>query len=255
MPSPPLFAAKNGPSGLRTEMTLSNQSRLHRGGAMKPSIPVIAIDGPSASGKGTVAQAVAKALGFHFLDSGSLYRLVALAALNSGAPWSDEKVLADLASKLDVKFRDGLILMNNQDVTESIRSEACGEGASRVGAVPGVRDALLQRQRAFRQAPGLVADGRDMGTVVFADAPLKIYLTASVETRAERRHKQLKQKGIAATLPLLLRDLQERDLRDMSRAAAPLKPSPDAHLLDTTAMSAEAATEQVLTWYRGLRKK
>ena len=144
--------------------------------------------------------------------------------------------------------------MESQEVTDSIRSEACGEGASRVGAVAGVREALLRRQRAFRHAPGLVADGRDMGTVVFTDAVLKIYLTASVEARAERRHKQLKQKGIAATLPLLLKDLQERDQRDMSRAAAPLKPSPDAHLLDTTALSAEAATEQVLAWYRGLRK-
>ena len=221
---------------------------------MSATIPVIAIDGPSASGKGTVAQAVAKALGFHFLDSGALYRLVALVALDAAVAWSDEDALAMLASKLDVVFDNGRIITNNHDVTDSIRSEACGEGASRVGAVAGVREALLLRQRAFRQAPGLVADGRDMGTVVFADAKLKIYLTASVEARAERRHKQLKQKGITATLPVLLKDLQERDQRDMSRAAAPLKPSPDAHLLDTTAMSAEAATEQVLAWYRGLRK-
>ena len=218
------------------------------------TIPVIAIDGPSASGKGTVAQAVAKALGFHFLDSGALYRLVALAALDAAVPWGDEGTLAKLAGELNVVFQDGRIIMESQDVTESIRSEACGEGASRVGAVAGVREALLRRQRAFRHAPGLVADGRDMGTVVFTDAVLKIYLTASVEARAERRHKQLKQKGIAATLPILLKDLQERDQRDMSRAAAPLKPSPDAHLLDTTALSAEAATEQVLAWYRGLRK-
>ena len=218
------------------------------------TIPVIAIDGPSASGKGTVAQAVAKALGFQFLDSGALYRLVALAALDAAVPWGDEGTLAKLAGELNVVFQDGRIIMESQDVTDSIRSEACGEGASRVGAVAGVRVALLRRQRAFRLAPGLVADGRDMGTVVFTDAVLKIYLTASVEARAERRHKQLKQKGIAATLPLLLKDLQERDQRDMSRAAAPLKPSPDAHLLDTTALSAEAATEQVLAWYRGLRK-
>ena len=224
------------------------------GSHVSATIPVIAIDGPSASGKGTVAQAVAKALGFHFLDSGALYRLVALAALNAAVSWDSEDTLAKLAGELNVVFQGGRIIMENQDVTDSIRSEACGEGASRVGAVAGVRAALLRRQRAFRHAPGLVADGRDMGTVVFTDAALKIYLTASVEARAERRHKQLKQKGIAATLPVLLKDLQERDQRDMSRAAAPLKPSPDAHLLDTTALSAEAATEQVLAWYRGLRK-
>ena len=215
--------------------------------------PVIAIDGPSASGKGTVAQAVAKALGFHFLDSGALYRLVALAALKEKVDWGDQAGLEKLARTLDASFENGIIYMNKQDVTDSIRSEACSDGSSRVAAVAAVREALLQRQRAFRQSPGLVADGRDMGTVVFPDAELKIYLTAGVEARAERRHKQLKQKGIAATLPVLLKDLRERDERDMSRSAAPLKPSPEAHTLDTTALTAEAATVQVLAWYRGLR--
>jgi cytidylate kinase len=217
-------------------------------------VPVIAIDGPSASGKGTVAKAVARALDFHFLDSGALYRLVALAALNAGVPWSDESGLAGLALGLQASFRDEDIVLNDQIVTEGIRSEVCGEGASMVGAIGGVRAALLERQRAFRQPPGLVADGRDMGTVVFPAADLKIYLTASVEVRAERRYKQLKQKGIAATLPVLLKDLRERDERDMSRSTAPLKPSPEAHILDTTALTAEAATDQVLAWYRGLRK-
>ncbi|MBM3346457.1 MAG: (d)CMP kinase [Betaproteobacteria bacterium] len=216
-------------------------------------IPVIAIDGPSASGKGTVAKAVARALGFHLLDSGALYRLVALAALNAELPWNDEPGLARLALGLQAGFRGDDIMLENQIVTENIRSEACSEGASIVGAVGGVRRALLRRQRAFRQIPGLVADGRDMGTVVFPDADLKIYLTASVEVRAERRYKQLKQKGIAATLTALLKDLRERDERDMLRSAAPLKPSPEAHILDTTALTAEAAADRVLAVYRGLR--
>ena len=214
-------------------------------------IPVIAVDGPSASGKGTVAQAVARALGFHFLDSGSLYRLVALSAMRRGISWSDEEGLGKIASNLEVEFRGAEIFLEKQDVTEDIRSEECSFGASKVGGVPGVRRALLHRQRAFRRAPGLVADGRDMGTVVFPEASLKVFLTASPEARAERRHKQLIQKGITVNISALLKDLQERDKRDMARSDSPLKPSPDAHFLDTTALTAKAATDQVLAWFRG----
>ena len=219
------------------------------------TIPVIAIDGPSASGKGTVAQAVAKALGFHFLDSGALYRLVALAALDAAVPWGDEGTLAKLAGELNVVFQDGRIIMESQDVTDSIRSEACGEGASRVGAVAGVREALLRRQRAFRHAPGLVADGRDMGTVVFTDAVLKIYLTASVEARAERRHKQLKQKGIPANIDVLLSELRERDARDASRSVAPLAQTADARLLDSTSLGIQEVAQLILEWYRNVATK
>jgi cytidylate kinase len=218
------------------------------------AIPVIAIDGPSASGKGTVAREVARALNFHLLDSGSLYRLVALAALKSGIAWDNAKALEDLAIRLNARFAGDDIIMDNHIVTEEIRSEACSQGASRVAAVPEVRQALLLRQRAFKQSPGLVADGRDMGTVVFPEAGLKVFLTAGVEARAERRHKQLKQKGIAAIFAVLLEDLRARDERDMSRSAAPLKPSPDAFLLDTTDMTAAAATEQVLAWYRASKQ-
>lgn len=216
-------------------------------------IPVIAVDGPSASGKGTVAQAVAQALGFHFLDSGSLYRLVALAAMRRGISWSDEEGLGRIASNLEVEFKGGTIFLEKQEVTEDIRSEDCSFGASKVGAVPAVRRALLERQRAFRRAPGLVADGRDMGTVVFPEACLKVFLTASPEARAERRHKQLIQKGITVNISALLKDLQERDKRDMARSDSPLKPSPDAHFLDTTALTAKAATDQVLAWFRGAK--
>ena len=214
--------------------------------------PVIAIDGPSGSGKGTVAQAVAEVLHFHYLDSGALYRLVALAADRRGIPLNEENRLAELASSLDVKFVSSDIILSKEKVTDDIRSEACGRGASLVGALALVRQALLRRQQEFRQAPGLVADGRDMATVVFPDARLKIYLTATAKARAERRHKQLKQKGITANITVLLQDLQDRDARDESRSVAPLKQSPDARLLDTTAMSIADAVKQVLEWYRGL---
>jgi cytidylate kinase len=213
------------------------------------NIPVIAIDGPSASGKGTVAERVARALGFHYLDSGALYRLVALAALRADVPWSDEAAVAGLAAGLDARFESGNIYLSNQDVTEDIRSELCGRGASQVAVLPAVRKALLERQRAYAQAPGLVADGRDMGSVVFPSAALKVFLTAALETRADRRHKQLKQKGITANIDALLKDLRERDERDSSRSVAPLKRSPDAHWLDTSALSAEQAAERVLQWY------
>jgi cytidylate kinase len=212
--------------------------------------PVIAIDGPSASGKGTVAQAVACALGFHYLDSGALYRLVALDALNRGVDLADDAALTGVAAGLDASFRDGEVFLGAQRATEAIRTEACSTAASRVAAVPGVRAALLDRQHAFRKPPGLVADGRDMGSVVFPDATLKVFLTASLETRAERRHKQLKDKGIAANIRTLLLDLAERDERDAARALAPLKPAPGARILDTTGLTVEQAAAAVLAWYR-----
>ncbi|MET0681131.1 MAG: (d)CMP kinase [Burkholderiales bacterium] len=215
-------------------------------------IPVIAIDGPSASGKGTVAQALARALGFHYLDSGALYRRVALAAINGGADLGDEAALTSLAAGLDARFAGGEILLEGQRAAEAIRTEACGVASSRVAAVPGVRAALLDRQRAFREPPGLVADGRDMGSVVFPDARLKVFLTASPETRAERRYKQLKDKGIAANIATLLLDLAERDARDAARAIAPLKPAPDARILDTTGLAQDAVADTVLAWYREL---
>jgi cytidylate kinase len=217
---------------------------------MPAAIPVIAIDGPSASGKGTVAYQVARDLGFHYLDSGALYRLVALAALSRGIAPEDETRLAEAAEGMQARFDGGEVWLDGEPATDAIRSEECSALASRVAALPGVRDALLERQRRFRQAPGLVAEGRDMASVVFPDAGLKIFLTATPESRAERRYKQLKHKGITATLSDLLQDLRERDARDAARSAAPLKRSPDARLLDTTAMSAEQAAARIVDWYR-----
>ena len=215
-----------------------------------PRSPVIAIDGPSASGKGTVAERVARVLGFHFLDSGALYRLTALAAMKSGVALDDEAGVARLAAALPAGFHDGAIWLANEDVTDAIRAEAVGAGASKVAALPAVRAALLDRQHAYRQAPGLVADGRDMGTVVFPDAQVKVFLTASAEARAERRYKQLIEKGNSASLPALVADMQARDARDTARAVAPLKPAPDALLLDTTHLGIEAAVQAVLDHYR-----
>jgi len=212
-------------------------------------IPVITLDGPSASGKGTVAERVAAALGFHFLDSGALYRLTALSAMKQGVALDDEVRVAELAAVLPATFHDGAVWLAGEDVTDSIRAEAVGEGASKVAALPTVRAALLDRQRAYRQAPGLVADGRDMGTVVFADAATKVFLTASAEARAERRYKQLIGKGNSASLPALVADMQARDARDTARAVAPLKPAPDALLLDTTEMDVESAVQAVLAHY------
>jgi len=212
-------------------------------------IPVIAIDGPTASGKGTVAQRVAARLGFHYLDSGALYRLVAFGALQQRVALDDGPALARLAASLDVRFNGENILLNQEDVTDSIRSEAVSDGASRVAALPAVRQALLERQRAFRQPPGLVADGRDMGSVVFPDAMLKIYLTADADERARRRHKQLIEKGMDANITTLLQDIRHRDARDSARAVAPLQKSDDASLLDTTKLSIETAVEQVLARY------
>jgi cytidylate kinase len=217
---------------------------------MTAPVSVIAIDGPSASGKGTVAQIVARALGYRYLDSGALYRLVALAATRSGVDLGDEEGLAVLATGLGVRFDAGEIWLDGRRVTEEIRTEAASLASSRVAAVPAVRAALLARQRAFRQPPGLVADGRDMGSVVFPDARLKVFLTATLEARADRRYKQLNDKGIPASIQTLLLDLRERDARDAARAVAPLRAAPDARLLDTTGMTAEEAARTVLSWAR-----
>jgi cytidylate kinase len=213
-------------------------------------IPVIAIDGPSASGKGTVAQKVAQALGFHYLDSGALYRIVALAAQKAGIPWQDEAALATLAQALDIRFEHGEIIVDGERVGDAVRSEEMSRGASEVAVHPKVRQALLEVQRAFRKAPGLVADGRDMGSVVFPDACTKIFLTASAQVRAERRYKQLMEKGIHANLTQILADIEARDARDMQRSTAPLKQSSDAFLLDTSNMTIAQAVESVLAQYR-----
>jgi cytidylate kinase len=210
--------------------------------------PVIAIDGPSASGKGTIAKRVAEALGFNYLESGALYRLVALIALRRGL--KDERALAEEADHMDVVFSGDEILLEDQDVSTHIRHETVGNRASEVARMPAVRTALLQRQRMFRQAPGLVADGRDMATVVFPDAALKIFLTASPEVRAERRYKQLIEKGISANLRALSRDLAERDARDANRPVAPLVPAPDSQVLDSSALSIDAVVERILQLYR-----
>ena len=211
---------------------------------------VIAIDGPAASGKGTIAAGVARELGFRYLDSGSLYRLVALKALRAGIPVTDEAALAVAASDLDFAFDNGGVQLGGEDATEGIRSEAVSAAASQVAVHPAVRRALLSRQRAFRQAPGLVADGRDMGTVVFPDAAIKVFVTASAEERAKRRYKQLIAKGISITMGGLLRDIRERDARDAGRVAAPLKPADDAVILDTTDLTIDAAIGAVLDLYR-----
>ncbi|WP_018410055.1 (d)CMP kinase [Methyloversatilis thermotolerans] len=211
-----------------------------------PGVPVIAIDGPSASGKGTVASRVAAELGFHLLDSGALYRLTAVAALRAGVGFDDENALAPVAAGLDVRFAGGETWLAGENVSEAMRSELASVGASKVAVHGAVRAALLERQRAFREAPGLVADGRDMGSVVFPDAALKVFLTASVDIRAERRYKQLIEKGLSANLESLSQDLRERDERDRSRAHAPLVQLPDAILLDTSSMSADAAVRFVL---------
>ena len=215
--------------------------------------PVIAIDGPAASGKGTVAQGVAQALSYHYLDSGSLYRLVAFQALSSGIPVVSEDELARIAEELDAVFDGERIEIGGVDVTLGIRTPEVTAGASSIAVLPAVRRALLVRQRAFRRAPGLVADGRDMGTVVFPDAALKVYLTAAAEERARRRYKQLIEKGNSVTIDSLLRDIRERDARDTSRAAAPLQPADDAIVLDTTGMSIEQSIAFVLEQYRSRR--
>ncbi len=216
--------------------------------------PVIAIDGPTASGKGTVAMQVANRLGFHYLDSGALYRLVALASQQKGISPSDSRALGNLTLSMQIEFQNGLIFLGKMDVTELIRDESIGVRASQIAVYPEVRDALLALQRGFRRDPGLVADGRDMASRIFTDAVLKVFLTASVEARAERRYKQLIAKGISARMDVLLQDLQERDARDIQRATAPLKQVEGAHLLDTSNLSIDQAVEQVLSWYQDVNR-
>lgn len=213
------------------------------------NVPVITIDGPTASGKGTVASRIADRLGFHLLDSGALYRLTALQALRGALPLSDEAGIARLAQQLPARFRDDVIYLADEDVSHAIRAEEVGNMASKIAALPGVRQALFDLQLGFRQAPGLVADGRDMGTVIFPTAKLKVFLTASAEARAQRRYKQLIDKGFSANMNDLLADLRARDERDTGRAVAPLVAAADAHILDTSAMGVDQAVEQVLTWY------
>jgi cytidylate kinase len=219
-------------------------------------VPVMTIDGPSGSGKGTVSRAAARGLGWALLDSGALYRLVALAGRKAGVDLDDGPGLARLAERLDLEFGsdprgEEVVRLDGEQVTGAIRTEQAGNDASRVAALPVVRAALLERQRRFAVPPGLVADGRDMGTVVFPRAEVKIFLTASLEERALRRHKQLKEKGVAATLAALSLEIAERDRRDMNRAISPLVASADASLLDTTGMSVEAVVERVLGLARG----
>ena len=212
--------------------------------------PVIAIDGPSASGKGTVAERVAAALGFRYLDSGALYRLATLQALRRQVPLDDPEALAAATRELEISFRDGKLWLCDEDVTQAVRTEAVSAATSRVAASPQVRSALLERQRLFRQAPGLVADGRDMGSVVFPDATLKVFLTADVGVRAQRRHKQLMEKGMYAKMSDVVEELRQRDARDSARPVAPLRHYPDALFLDTTGLTIDQAVEQVLAWYR-----
>ena len=217
---------------------------------MTSAAPVIAIDGPSASGKGTVAQAVASELGFHYLDSGALYRIVGLAVMRAGGDLNDESQVLSILLKTNIKFEGSQVLLNGADVAEAIRAEPVSAAASQVGAHAGVRAALLQRQRDFRQPPGLVADGRDMGSVVFPDSVLKIYLTASAEARAERRYKQLIGKGFDANIAALLQEIMLRDQRDSERSAAPLLKCADAIEVDTTQLSVAQSIARVMALYR-----
>jgi cytidylate kinase len=216
--------------------------------------PVIAIDGPSASGKGTVAQLVAKELSFHYLDSGALYRIVALAGKQAGISWQDEAALAATAATLDIRFEDGEIFLNDELISDAVRSEEMSRGASEVAVHPMVRHALFEVQRAFCKTPGLVADGRDMGSVVFPEAETKVFLTASAQVRAERRYKQLISKGNHANLAQILTDIEARDARDMQRSAAPLRQCDDASLLDTSNLTIAQAVNTVLEQYSKTHK-
>lgn len=216
------------------------------------TVPVIAIDGPAASGKGTIAQRAADALGWHYLDSGALYRLAALAALRAKVSFDDPAALTTAAQSLAPQFKNGRIWLDGEDVSEAIRAETVGVAASKCAAVPGVRQALFDLQRRAAAAPGLVADGRDMGTVVFPEAKLKIFMTASARVRAERRVKQLEARGEKADPAALTRDLEERDRRDRERAVAPLKPAADARLLDTSEMGIDEVVKKVLGWWAEL---
>lgn len=221
------------------------------------AIPVICVDGPTASGKGTLASELAHRLGYHYLDSGALYRITAFAALRDGLSLdpAHESAIAELAAKLPVRFAGERVFLRDLDVTDAIRTEEAGMNASKVSALPSVRTALIALQHSFRRLPGLVADGRDMGTAIFPDAPLKVYLTATAAQRAERRHKQLISKGISATIESLRADLEARDLRDSSRKASPLKPAQDALLLDNSGQTIEESVAQVLRWWDGKRSQ
>jgi cytidylate kinase len=211
---------------------------------------VVAIDGPSGSGKGTIAARLAQALGWHLLDSGALYRIVAACALSRGIPLDDEASLARMATALEIRFEEERVLVDGTDVTETIRTEPVSAAASEVAALGAVRAAILDLQRSMRAPPGLVADGRDMGTVVFPDAPLKVYLDASAQVRAERRYKQLKNKGLSVSFRALLANLVERDARDRERAVSPLVPAQDALIIDSTDLGIEEVLNQVLTEVR-----
>ncbi len=222
---------------------------------MNYSIPVITLDGPGGVGKGTISALVAKKLGWHYLDSGALYRLTALACQQKGIDFSAVNELADTAENLQVEFLpEGGILLNRQDVEALIRTEEAGASASRVAAIPRVREALFKRQKAFLQPPGLVADGRDMGTSIFPDAELKVFLTASADERAKRRYKQLIEKGNNVNIENLRKEIQERDERDMNRSASPLKPAEDAHIIDTSELSIEQVFQEVMRLYASTTK-
>jgi 3-phosphoshikimate 1-carboxyvinyltransferase len=216
---------------------------------VQPLVPVITIDGPTASGKGTLAAAIAAELGYHTLDSGSLYRVTALAAMRAGVAFDDEAGLASLARRLQLEFIGTQVLLNGVDVSDSLRQEAVGVGASQISVWPAVRAALFELQHSFARLPGLVADGRDMGTVIFRAASLKVFLTASPSARAQRRYKQLIDKGVPANLDSLRAMLEARDERDRNRATAPLKPAEDAVLLDNSALTIEASVDTVLRWW------
>jgi len=220
---------------------------------MTASVPVVAVDGPSGSGKGTVGQLLATRLGWHFLDSGALYRALALIAGEQGIDTGDADALADLAGRMELHFRlepgqSARVLLGKRDIGDQLRTETVGEAASRIAALSPVRRALLHKQHALRRPPGLVADGRDMGTVVFPDATLKVYLTASPEVRAERRYKQLKDKGFDVNLAQLLDEIRERDARDAKRAASPLKPAADAYILDTSLLGISEVVDRIEDW-------
>jgi 3-phosphoshikimate 1-carboxyvinyltransferase len=245
----PRCVAKTFPDYFETLFSLAR--------ARAEEVPVITIDGPTASGKGTLAAAVAQALGYELLDSGALYRATALAVLDAEADPADEATVARLAATLDLRFEGGHAWLGDDDITEALRREATGNLASRISALPAVRQALHALQLAFRRAPGLVADGRDMGTVVFPEAPLKIFLTASVEERAARRHAQLISRGISANIDSLSAELRERDARDTTRSVAPLKPAEDAELLDNSGKTVDECVAFVLKlWeqHRGNQK-